>query len=129
MPVPGVHEVSSYGPLHMIFPAAEPSLPPARWANRFSCTMPTKVAISNRNRLSGCLNFTVTWSGPVAVMDLTFAYRKATAVEGDAECCRLQTTSAEVIGDPSQNSTPLLRLNTKVSGFGWRYAATLGLIE
>src|SRR5215467_4557565 len=120
MPVPEVQEVSSYGPLHMIFPVAEPSLPPACSANRFSWTMPTKVAISNRNRLSGRLNFTVTWSGPVAVMDLTFAYRKATAVEGDAECCRLQTASAAVTGDPSQNFTPGLRLNTRVSGLGWR---------
>src|SRR5215471_11064732 len=102
----------------MIFAAAEPSLLPARSANRFSWTMPTKVAISNRNRLSGRANVTVTWSGPVAVMDLTFAYRKATAVDGDAECCRLQTTSAGVTGDPSQNFTPGLRLNTKVSGFG-----------
>src|SRR5215813_14613932 len=100
----------------MIFPAAEPSLPPARWANRFSCTMPTKVAISNRNRLSGRLNFTVTWRGPVEVMDLTFAYRNATAVAGEAECRRLQTASAEVIGDSSQNFTPGLRLNTRVSG-------------
>src|SRR5262249_6111895 len=101
----------------MIFPAAVASLLPGCSAIRFSWTMPTNVAISNRNRLSGRLNFTVAWSGPVAEMDLTFAYRKATAVEGDAECCRLQTTSAEVIGDPSQNFTPRRRLNTRVSGF------------
>src|SRR5215468_12398641 len=113
----------------MILPAADPSLLPALSANRFSWTMPTNVAISNRNRLSGRVNFTVTWRGPVELMDLTLAYRNATAVAGDAECRRLQTTSAEVIGEPSQNFTPDFKLNTKVSGSGWRYAATLGLIE
>src|SRR3954469_9798561 len=126
---PGVHDASSYGPVHITLACALPSFFPAAAENFASWMAPAKLAISVRNRASGDLNVSVTCNGPVARIEETLPNRKLVIVVGAAACLRLQTTSAAVSGLPSQKRTPDLTSNTSVRSSGRWKVARLGATD